>query len=104
MYTPYMIPGTEIGNAMPNALDMKTRHLLQEMKSVEEYHKKYRLISYVREPKERKKEKRRSRSLPTDHTKDRSPRWISGSPRMLLALVREFESRRGEILNSFADI
>ena len=32
----------------------------------------------------------------------RSPRWTSGSPRMLLALVREFESRRGEILNLFA--
>ena len=30
------------------------------------------------------------------------PRWTSGSPRMLLALVREFESRRGEILNLFA--
>ena len=27
----------------------------------------------------------------------RSPRWTSGSPRMLLVLVREFESRRGEI-------
>ena len=27
---------------------------------------------------------------------DRSPRWTSGSPRMLLVLVREFESRRGE--------
>ena len=32
----------------------------------------------------------------------RSPRWTSGSPRMLLVLVREFESRRGEILNLFA--
>ena len=32
----------------------------------------------------------------------RSPRWTCGSPRMLLALVREFESRRGEILNLFA--
>ena len=31
----------------------------------------------------------------------RSPRWTSGSPRMLLVLVREFESRRGEILNLF---
>ena len=31
-----------------------------------------------------------------------SPRWTSGSPRMLLVLVREFESRRGEILNLFA--
>ena len=30
-----------------------------------------------------------------------SPRWTSGSPRMLLVLVREFESRRGEILNLF---
>ena len=28
----------------------------------------------------------------------RSPRWTSGSPRMLLVLVREFESRRGEVL------
>ena len=34
----------------------------------------------------------------------RSPRWTSGSPRMLLVLVREFESRRGEILNLFAKI
>ena len=33
----------------------------------------------------------------------RSPRWTSGSPRMLLVLVREFESRRGEILNLFAN-
>ena len=35
------------------------------------------------------------------------PRWTrsgSGSPRMLLVLVREFESRRGEILNVFAKI
>ena len=32
----------------------------------------------------------------------RSPRWTSGSPRMLLVLVRELESRRGEILNLFA--
>ena len=32
----------------------------------------------------------------------RSPRWTSGSPRMLLLSVREFESRRGEILNLFA--
>ena len=32
----------------------------------------------------------------------RSPRWTSGSPRMLLVLVRAFESRRGEILNLFA--
>ena len=33
-----------------------------------------------------------------------SPRWTSGSPRMLLliVLIREFESRRGEILNLFA--
>ena len=31
----------------------------------------------------------------------RSPRWSSGNPRMLLVLVREFESRRGEILNLF---
>ena len=29
----------------------------------------------------------------------RSPRWTSGSPRMLLVLVREFESRRGKISN-----
>ena len=34
----------------------------------------------------------------------RPPRWTSGSPRMLLVLVREFESRRGEILNIFAKI
>ena len=33
-----------------------------------------------------------------------SLRWTSGSPRMLLVLVREFESRRGEILNLFAKI
>ena len=32
----------------------------------------------------------------------RSPRWTSGSPRMLLVFVREFESCRGEILNIFA--
>ena len=32
---------------------------------------------------------------------ERSPRWTSGNPRMLLVLVREFESRRGEILNKF---
>ena len=32
----------------------------------------------------------------------RSPRWSSGNPRMLLVLVREFESRRGEILTFFA--
>ena len=31
-----------------------------------------------------------------------SLRWTSGSPRMLLVLVREFESRRGEILNLYA--
>ena len=33
----------------------------------------------------------------------RSPRWTinSDSPRMLLVLVRKFESRRGEILNLF---
>ena len=38
-------------------------------------------------------------------TTDR-PEWSSGSPRMLLliALVREFESRRGETLNLFAKI
>ena len=34
----------------------------------------------------------------------RSPRWTSGSPRMIAVLVREFESRRGEILNLFAKI
>ena len=34
----------------------------------------------------------------------RSPRWTSGSPRMLLVLISEFESRRGEILNLFAKI
>ena len=36
----------------------------------------------------------------------RSPRRTinSGSPRMLLVLVREFESRRGEILNLYAKI
>ena len=28
---------------------------------------------------------------------NRSPRWTTGSPRMLLVLFREFESRRGEI-------
>ena len=36
---------------------------------------------------------------------NRSPRWSSGNPRMLLqivVLVLEFESRRGEILNLFA--
>ena len=32
----------------------------------------------------------------------RSPRWTSGSPRMLLVLIREFESRRCEILIFFA--
>ena len=32
-----------------------------------------------------------------------SPRWTSGSPRMLLlVLVREFESRRGDVLKLFA--
>ena len=30
-----------------------------------------------------------------------SPRWTSGKPRMLLVVVREFESRRGEILFFF---
>ena len=34
----------------------------------------------------------------------RSPRWTSGTPQMLLVLIREFESRRGEILNLFARI
>ena len=35
---------------------------------------------------------------------NKSPRWTinSGSPRRLLVLVREFESRRGEIMNLFA--
>ena len=32
----------------------------------------------------------------------RTPRWTSGIPRMPLALVREFESRRREISKSFA--
>ena len=34
----------------------------------------------------------------------RTPRWSCGNPRMLLliVLVREFESRRGEISNLFA--
>ena len=40
----------------------------------------------------------------TTATTSRSPRWSSGSPRMLLVLVREFESRRGEILNLFAKV
>ena len=31
-------------------------------------------------------------------------RWSSGYPRMLLALVRELKSHRGEIVNSFAQI
>ena len=35
---------------------------------------------------------------------ERSPRWTSGSPRMLLVLIREFESRGGEILNLLAKI
>ena len=35
----------------------------------------------------------------------RSPRWTSGSPRMLLLVwIREFGSRRGEILDLFAEI
>ena len=34
----------------------------------------------------------------------RSLRWTSGSPRILLVLDHEFESRRGEILNLFAKI
>ena len=35
----------------------------------------------------------------------RSPRWSSGNPRMLLVLlIREFESRRAEILNLFAKV
>ena len=33
----------------------------------------------------------------------RSPRWSSGNPRMLLVvLVHESESRRGELLSDFA--
>ena len=37
--------------------------------------------------------------------KSRSPRWTMGSPRMLLlVLIREFESRPGEILNLLAQI
>ena len=31
-----------------------------------------------------------------------APRWSSGYPRMLLVLVLEFGSRRGEKLNLFA--
>ena len=34
----------------------------------------------------------------------RSPRWSSGYPRMLLALVLESESRHGDILNLVAKI
>ena len=34
----------------------------------------------------------------------RSPRWTSGSPRMLLMLIHEFESRRGEVSIFFAKI
>ena len=34
----------------------------------------------------------------------RSPRLSRGDPRMLLALVREFESHYGEILKLFAQI
>ena len=34
----------------------------------------------------------------------RSPRWTRGSPRMLLVLVRESESHRGEILTLLAKI
>ena len=33
---------------------------------------------------------------------DWSPRWCSGYPRILLALVLEFDSHRSEILNMFA--
>ena len=33
---------------------------------------------------------------------NRSPRWSSGYPRMLLALVLKFDSHRGEILIIFA--
>ena len=33
-----------------------------------------------------------------------SPRWTSGSPRMLLELICEFESRRGEIMSLSAKI
>ena len=32
----------------------------------------------------------------------RSPRWSSGHPRILLALVLQFDSHRGEVLNLFA--
>ena len=39
---------------------------------------------------------------PKKKKKKRSSRWTSGSPRMLLVLVPEFESHRGEILNLFA--
>ena len=38
------------------------------------------------------------------HICSRLPRWTSSSLRMLIVLVREFASRRGEILNLFAKI
>ena len=41
-------------------------------------------------------------TLASEFPIQRSPGCTSGSPRMLLVLVREFESRRGEILNLFA--
>ena len=34
----------------------------------------------------------------------RPSRWSSANPRMLLVLVREFESRRGDIFSIFAKI
>ena len=40
----------------------------------------------------------------TEFRNFRSPRWTSGSPRVLLALVLEFESRRGEVLKLLAKI
>ena len=39
-----------------------------------------------------------------NYIRTRSPRWTSGSPRMLLVLIRGFEFRRGEILNLFAKL
>ena len=42
------------------------------------------------------------RSLTLTPSSCRSLRWSSGNPRMLKELVREFESRRGEILNLLA--
>ena len=33
-----------------------------------------------------------------------SPRWSSGYPRLLLELVREFDSHRGEVLTLFVEM